>query len=418
MSLRNHISRLRRRVAPVGSRRENLARALYVPMAEALKRRALRNIVPNPRCRMLSGQMLQGTTLPSRPRILLLKLDHLGDFIVGLPAMQQVRQHFADARITLVCAPWNRDWAEKSGLFDQVVAFDFFATSIAAAHALADHHYQAFAALGLPAFDLAIDLRHDPDTRPLLARVNASYRAGFYAPWAAGGAGLDISLPDMEHISLAQGSGRPVLNLLRLKLLVHAVIDSLPLAGAKPSPHPALRLRRQAATGLTRPYAILAPGAGSPIRVWDIANMIAVGQELIGQYGLDIVVTGGKGEQASAAALIQALPTGRVSDRTGLDLADLPDLLAGATLYIGNDTGPTHLAAALGVATIGILSGVPYADVWRTLGPKVVVVHGQTDCSPCHLIHPEFCPHNVACMRVITPDKVLQACAQLLQDGG
>ncbi len=65
-------------------------------------------------------------TLPERPRILLLKLDHIGDMVLAMRAMLQIRKAWPDAHITLVCGPWNVALARQLGLFDRIVAYRFF----------------------------------------------------------------------------------------------------------------------------------------------------------------------------------------------------------------------------------------------------------------------------------------------------
>jgi ADP-heptose:LPS heptosyltransferase/SAM-dependent methyltransferase len=137
-----------------------------------------------------------GANLPPAPRILALKLDHLGDFLIGIPSLRRLRQAFPASFIRLIVGSWNRTAAEATGLVDEVVPYDFFpqhakgwdgnpATPIAALHA---------AAAG--SFDIAIDLRVDEDTRSLLNEVTATLRCGIgnraQFPF------LDIALPP-EH---------------------------------------------------------------------------------------------------------------------------------------------------------------------------------------------------------------------------
>ena len=112
-------------------------------------------------------------------RILVLKLDHLGDFIIGVPAMRTLRALFADDHITLICGSWNLAAARESGLADEIVAYDYFD----------DHGWRGrphediavFDAAVKDGFDLAVDLRVDDDTRDLLRRVDAEIKCGIGA---------------------------------------------------------------------------------------------------------------------------------------------------------------------------------------------------------------------------------------------
>ncbi len=408
------IGNLRKRVAPPGSYRERVLRGIYVPLLLKLKRRALARVEPNAVCEILPGEAMPGKRLPSAPRILILKLDHIGDFVVSMQAMQHLRDHFPDAHITLACGGWSRDWASRIGLFDEIVTYDGMKRTSAVWGGFSPALVAAFDALALGRYDLAIDLRHDPDTRLLLDRVDATFHAGYSAPMDKGGAGLDISLPDVEHISVAEGSGRPLMAEQRLMLLASAVTNVFATSFSRQS-HPAHRLVPEPAPQRSdRAYAIVAPGAGGDIRLWNADRLEAVAAWLLTSYDLDLVVTGTDPERATAERFLEIFPEGRVRSAIGTRLADLPLLMQGAALYLGYDTGPTHMAAALGVPTVSVMSGIPNADVWRTLGEHVVVVRGRTDCSPCHLMEAIQCPHGVACLDIIRAEDVVAACRMLL----
>lgn len=130
--------------------------------------------------------------------ILVLKLDHHGDFIIGLPALRELRETFPAAHITLVCGKWNMETARATGLADEVRSLAFFAERAVdwngkptgVSWAEIDNTLRG-------RFDLAIDLRVDEDTRPLLGRVDAGLRCGIgsQAQFPA----LDIALPDLPR---------------------------------------------------------------------------------------------------------------------------------------------------------------------------------------------------------------------------
>jgi ADP-heptose:LPS heptosyltransferase len=370
---------------------------------------------PVPTVVRFRGLAERAAALPTAPRILILKLDHIGDFIVGMPAIAHIRAAFPDARLTLVCASWNRAWAERTGWFKDVVAFNLFTQRNADWGGTTPDQFVEFAALQLSGYDLAIDLRHDADTRPLLALVGAAFRAGFCAPADMGGHDLDIALPDVEHIAPKDGTGQPMHAEMRLMLLAMTVTATF----LPPPPHPAARLLTGSAPGVGRPYVILAPGAGSPIRVWPEERLAAIARRLLDTADVDLVITGGPSEAESAVIVSAALPADRVRNICGaLPLADLPDLVRGCALYVGYDTGTTHLAAALGVPTVALLTGVPDLDVWYPLGPHVRVVAGRIACSPCYFKTESQCPYGVPCRDAITIDDMWAACAEALTEAG
>src|SRR5205823_6724682 len=93
-----------------------------------------------------------------------------------------------------------------------------------------------------------------------------------------------------------------------------------------------------------------------------------------------------------------------------LPLADLPALLARASLFLGNDSGPKHIAAGLGVPTVGVHSGTVDVREWGPIGVNAVAVAREMVCSPCYLTNPQDCRRGLACLRELSPETVYQAC--------
>jgi ADP-heptose:LPS heptosyltransferase len=83
-------------------------------------------------------------------------------------------------------------------------------------------------------------------------------------------------------------------------------------------------------------------------------------------------------------------------------------------LFVGNNSGPKHLAASLGVPTIGIHSGVVDATEWAPLGPQAVAIRRQMICGPCYLEFASDCPRDLACLSGLRPRDVLAVCRRLL----
>ncbi len=134
-----------------------------------------------------------GRDAPGVRRILVLKLGHLGDFIIGLPALRQLRQTFPDARLRLVVGSWNRAVAETCGLADEVATYDYFPENARGWDGRPVQDADAFRAAARGVYDIAVDLRADEDTRHLLEHVEATTHCGIGAslrmPY------LDVVLP-------------------------------------------------------------------------------------------------------------------------------------------------------------------------------------------------------------------------------
>lgn len=133
-------------------------------------------------------------------RILVLKLDHYGDFVIGLPALRELRLAFPQATIRLVCGSWNQRNAQASGLVDEVRCFNYFPEHPLRGDPRGPDPLSVLDEAAAGRFDLAIDLRVDEDTRHLLGRTDARLRCGIGS--ASRFPLLDIALPD-EHAERA-----------------------------------------------------------------------------------------------------------------------------------------------------------------------------------------------------------------------
>lgn len=114
--------------------------------------------------------------------IVIVKLDHRGDFLMAKESFFTLRQAFPAAQLALVCGSWNVPEAKTLGLFDEVIPFDFFPEDDSARLEMLprDTLISDFAErMSGQTFDLAIDLRLYGDTRPVLQALKARYRAGF-----------------------------------------------------------------------------------------------------------------------------------------------------------------------------------------------------------------------------------------------
>jgi ADP-heptose:LPS heptosyltransferase len=167
----------------------------------------------SPRLRFsLPGEWIDrhGRSVP-RPllrRIVVLKADHIGDLLIAAPAFSLLRRFFPVAQIDLICGPWNVGLARKLGVFDSVYGVSLFhevggrQSDIEIARAARREGVRVLQGLNLGPYDLAIDLRHDTDSRIILPALDAQIYAGFGTsrdfPF------LDIVLPT-EDPSVRQG---------------------------------------------------------------------------------------------------------------------------------------------------------------------------------------------------------------------
>lgn len=98
-----------------------------------------------------------------------------------------------------------------------------------------------------------------------------------------------------------------------------------------------------------------------------------------------------------------------------IDLADLPLFIGACALFVGNDSGPKHIAAGLGVPTVGVHSGVIDAREFGPIGRLAVAIKRDVVCSPCYLDRIEDCHRGHACLQDLDVSVVLSTCRRMLR---
>jgi ADP-heptose:LPS heptosyltransferase len=152
------------------------------------------------------------------------------------------------------------------------------------------------------------------------------------------------------------------------------------------------------------------------VKQWPVAYFAAVIDRLVEADAARVVLIGAPGDEEVAAAIRERVrrPQAVTSLVGKLPLGELPALLAGASLFLGNDSGPKHIAAGLGVPTVGIHSGTADVLEWGPIGPVAIAVARDMACAPCYLAHAADCPRGIACLHDLEPARVYEACKRLL----
>lgn len=160
-----------------------------------------------------------------------------------------------------------------------------------------------------------------------------------------------------------------------------------------------------------KPYAALAPGATfGPTKRWPADRFAATGAALAARHEFVIVLVGARGDDretaAVGAALATCVPAPEVVDLTGrTDIPTLAAVLAGAAVVIANDSGPMHLARAVGTPTVGIFGSTEPG--WTApRGGSVAIAAARPPCAPCYR---RRCPIDLVCLTRIEASAVLAA---------
>jgi ADP-heptose:LPS heptosyltransferase/GT2 family glycosyltransferase len=343
-------------------------------------------------------------------RILVVKVDHIGDFVTAIPAIRRLRQIFPSASIHVLASRAARALVELEDCVDEFIEFEFFRAISGLGPRQIDHEeYQALRNRLAPyRFDIAVDLRKHLDTRDVLRYTPARFLAGFdhmgQFPF------LDIALEWEGDARLQRKRSHVADDLINLveaigtagaadRTMLEAVATGTKLPESLPEEARAL---------FERPVVVVHPGVGNVMRQWPAEHFAALIDLLAEKNGVNAILIGGAEEADLAQEVLERVANrDRVVSLVGkTSLRQLPDLLCACALYVGNNSGPKHIAAAFGVPTIGIHSGVVDATEWGPIGARAVALRRNMTCSPCYLARLEDCPRGFACMRGLDPAAV------------
>ena len=325
---------------------------------------------------------------------------------------------FPQASITVLAGRHARGFASMEPAIDELIEFDFFhARSQLGERKLTTEDFLALRAQLAPyRFDLAVDLRKHLSTRDVLQYTGARFLAGY--DYMGQFPFLDIALEWEGDKTLQRKRSHIVDDLLAL---VEAIATA---CGTDRNLLPAVRrhgpirrhCRKRCAALFDKPVVAMHTGAGNITKTWPAEYFSALIDLLTERNGVNVLLIGGPDEREASEALRETLlrpdAVGSVAGET--PLGELPRLLSACCLYIGNDSGPKHIAAALGIPTIGIHSGVVDAVEWGPVGRRAVALRRNMTCSPCYLAKAEDCPRALACLRHLEPAVVHQTATMLL----
>jgi ADP-heptose:LPS heptosyltransferase len=170
----------------------------------------------------------------------------------------------------------------------------------------------------------------------------------------------------------------------------------------------------------SKPVVCIHPASGTEMRQWPPDYFGELIDLLVMNYDLHVVILGGPDEMDIAQKVLNAVRHPKaVHCLVGkLKLTEVPTLISKCTLFVGNNSGPHHIAGALGVPTIGVHSGVVDSMEWGPLGDNAVAIRRNMSCSPCYIEKRGDCPKNLACIRGLGPYAVYEVAAKMLAIGG
>jgi ADP-heptose:LPS heptosyltransferase len=151
-----------------------------------------------------------------------------------------------------------------------------------------------------------------------------------------------------------------------------------------------------------RPLVAMHPFSGRLIKNWPIENFMRLASWLTGDMGVAVVLLGTKGDAESLPNLAEMAKSANANSLVGeTSLQEAIAIISQADLYIGNDSGLTHVAARLDIPSLAIFSGVAPIENWAPFGKDVTIIHAPVECAPCSLPSLDYCPNGHKCIGAI-----------------
>ena len=335
-------------------------------------------------------------------RILLTRLKYIGDIVLTTPLIHTLRDRFPDAYIAYLGDKNGVSLLEQNPYLDEIFSIDFSRNTILQQLGL-------FYQLNRKHFDLVIDLFCNPRSALLSFATQAPVRVGGNLPGR--GKLYTIRIKD---------DGIP-------KSAVEFHYQSLKAAGIEPkyfAPEIFLtedekkesrRYLEWQGIDFSKPIVALHPGGTWPAKLWPAERFADLADLLVAKMHAQIILTKGP-RDGEAAGKVESAVVGGVLSLPVLPLRQLAAILSLCAACVANDSGPMHIAAAVGTPTIGLFGPgeeniwFPYTPAFPGGSPKHIALRKDVPCHPCHL---NVCNRTgneyMECMNLLSVNEVFNA---------
>jgi lipopolysaccharide heptosyltransferase I len=317
-------------------------------------------------------------------RLLIVKLGSIGDIVHTLPALSAIRRALPEAEISWVVERRAAEILRDNHVLNRLIEVDtkeLRRWPVSGETLLAPR--QQLRRLRASPFDLALDFQGLLKSATIARLSGAPRRYGFARAHLREPASRflltdTVSVPSRSHVIVKN------LSLAAKALGISVPVDpsefEFPITTTRAHELEAA----EAAAGTDGRYAILNPGGGWPTKLWSAERFGQLADELWTHHGLSSIITYGPGEESLAEAVLKSSRVGRVR-LANVSLKGFYALAQRARVYVGGDTGPTHLAVAAGAPVAGLFGPTEW---WRNGSPRhsdICIERNDISCrADCH----------------------------------
>ena len=329
------------------------------------------------------------------PKILLIRLSSLGDIVLTTAAIRAVRANFPNADIAMLVAKQSADILRENPHLNEIITYDRLAKDKDTGEM-----WRIVRLLRERKFTLAIDFQRKFRTEMLMYLSGATERIG--KGWFC-----TVRVPERgnkhataHYFDLLHAGGIP------------AEDPKLELFLAESERRDAVQRLKTAGVADAGVKVGLFPGAGWKLREWMPERFAAIGDKLVEHFNADVLIFGGQKESELVHTVANFMHTRAIPFAGNLQIRELAACIGQCDLFVTNDTGPMHIAAAVGTPTVSLFGPGNHIR-FQPLGALHQTIRYDVPCSPCKQFT-DKCKDNI-CMKGIKVDEVWNSISRALE---
>lgn len=338
-------------------------------------------------------------------RILIIRTDRIGDVILNTPVFKALRHNFPKAYITAVIQPYVKEIIEGNPNIDEIITYDKNFSQAGWRSTLRFIKY-----LRRKQFDLSIALNPSKRSNLVTFLAGIKYRIGYDRKW---GFLLTHRMKDNKWMGLKHEVDY---NLDLLRYVGLEVKDrELYMPIFKEDEDYIADILREAGVSSQDALITVHPSASDHTKRWSLEQYARLIDKLIGNFKFKVALVSAKEDKALIEKLVSLTFNKPINFCGRTTLRQLAALCKKSQVFISNDSGPVHIAAAVKVPTIvifgRILAGVG-PKRWGPYGGEGIVVQKDVGCKPCD---PQNCLENFKCLAAVSVEDIIDAVKKIIK---
>ncbi|HEY7128959.1 MAG TPA: putative lipopolysaccharide heptosyltransferase III [Nitrospira sp.] len=332
--------------------------------------------------------------------ILAIKLRYLGDVLLATPTLHALKSAYPGARLTVLVNRGTEDILRGNPQVDEILPLD---------RGSIFQQCRFTSEIRRRRFDTVVDLT-DGDRAAFLTWISgASVRIGFNAEqrWTGRCYTTVVTGPPGAH-----RIERDLAALAPLRLKAQVRVPRIWLGPEDDAR--ADQLVAQLGIARDRSWIMIQPGARYWFKAWPPERFAEVADGLHDRFGCQVLVGGNPQEAALAQTVVDHAKSRPLNIAGRSDVRTLAALLKRSALFVGNDTGAMHIAAAVGTPVVGLFGPSNPAE-WGPRGDRAETIYKGLDCRIC--FHPTCRRGEENCMKLITVEEVMEAAVRQIRQG-